>query len=292
MDIDWKAVFSLFGYLIAWLFYYCTYFLLVVVLMFLQIGHAIALSLALAWGGIAIPMSIPVGFGLLRPWARLLAILLVWPLIHFAIFWFLGGIFDEAFKLLSNGSTAPVEPSEYIALYTVYAIGHFLLTAGVLAAPFVTQSLLSSGSVGGLIGTFATGGVAAASTLWSKQLAVGKAGAGQFAQRGVNALSGLASRAIPGLAGGGYPRGGGDGGARGGSRSPGGKGRSNDQSTGGSTPKTAGMSAAAMALQGSADKGTESPPGERAARQARRGAVLNRLHKTGKIDLKGRKKKQ
>ncbi|WP_181919605.1 hypothetical protein, partial [Alkalilimnicola ehrlichii] len=333
---------------IAWFTYYATSVALIVVVAFLTIAHAMALSLALAWGQVAIPTAIVSRLSILKPWATFLAILLLWPIVNYILFSFLGSIIDNAFTQTRGVSDGMGSSVDIAILYTVYAIGHLLLIAAVVAAPFIAQSLIANGAIGGIVTPFATAGFAAAGAILSQARERAKLGGqalsaaakpvgGQAASAGgpggAGALSGSLARyansnmalniarhltagkrtpssyTVPPPPPPASERPGGGGGAGAGSSqisrltpasAAGGHARAPLAKSSSNNAARMAMAAGTYNQLSGGDAGTtnaapasapdSSSSQEQARRQARRGAVLDRLHKSGKVKLPSRGK--
>lgn len=144
---------------VAFVIYYVSFLITGFVTKFLAMGHALAYSFAVAWGLIAIPMSLTSTFKLLRGWGVMLGTILLWPIVHYAAYAFFDPIFVSALGSFSPSDVASVDKAQ---LYSIMTIVNLLTLAITLSSPFVALALASnSGSITGVVAPFAAAAVAA-----------------------------------------------------------------------------------------------------------------------------------
>ena len=145
----------------------CYYFTLLVVAFlaaFLRVAQAIAYGIAFLWGLIAIPLSIANGLRLLRPWGQLLGTVLLWPVVQALMLALFAPVFHHAANALVADPQVTAADSGGM-VYMLYSILNLIVSALLVAAPFVAHALVASGAVGGLVGPFTAAAVAAGSGL-------------------------------------------------------------------------------------------------------------------------------
>lgn len=145
----------------AWLAYMISFIFTLFVASFLKMGHALAFSLAYIWGLVAIPLGIVNNFKLIRPWAIVSGVVLLWPFFESVLLFFFKGLFLGATTsmMASMGSYSPgAEASFFIA----FSILNFIIAATLIVAPFLAQSFLTGSGLTATIATFAGAALAAA----------------------------------------------------------------------------------------------------------------------------------
>jgi len=295
---------------ISYFVYYVSLILVAFVGIFLQLAHAIAYSFVISWGLVAIPMSITTSFKLLGPWAKFTGIVLIWPIIHYIAFALFTPLFVKAATFFVDGDAASVN-FDQAQVYLLYTIVNFIACALIVAAPFIAQTLISSGSITGLVAPFAAAGMGAASSVLRMGKAQTLAGGQQVlhqvrrsANEGVlgRSVQRVAEAIVPSLNAAPHP-----------ARQAGGPmpvqphsvSASFSPSTQPAQSGTAPASTPAFvptapvipttptaSSNQAVDKAVTGAAGDEQTvqkRQARRGAILDRLHKKGSVNLKGRK---
>lgn len=131
--------------LIAMFFYYATLVVVAFITSFLKIANVLVFGIAFIWGLIAIPISISTTFNILRGWALLLAFALVWPIVQGLLMAMFAMLFTNSANSLMaiTGTDATVRAANIMILFSVM---HLLLAAVMVAAPFITNALVSNTS--------------------------------------------------------------------------------------------------------------------------------------------------
>ncbi|MFQ5470970.1 MAG: hypothetical protein ACE5EH_11810 [Gammaproteobacteria bacterium] len=151
---------------IAYGVYYMSFVVVSFVASFLQSAHAMAYAFAIIWGLVAIPMSITTSFKLLSPWAKFTGIILIWPIIHYIIFALFMPIFTNAVNVLLGDSVSVFDIGmDKLQIYVLFTIINFIAISLITSAPFIAQSLITSGSISGIVAPFTAAGISAAASV-------------------------------------------------------------------------------------------------------------------------------
>jgi len=179
---------------VSFVFYYFSFLVVSLVTKFLALAHAMVFSFAIAWGLIAIPLSISGTLSLLKGWGIMLGTVLLWPIIHYSAYAFFDPVFADA---LSSFSLRDFQKTDRSQLYMIMTIINALSFAITLSAPFIAQALASnSGSIAGVVAPFATAAVATAGMMATQASSAlktaggaGKAGASKLGKEIFSRLS-------------------------------------------------------------------------------------------------------
>lgn len=147
------------------LLYYGSLVIVSFLSLFLKIANAMTFGVAFIWGLIAIPVSVSKTFNILRGWAWLMALSLVWPIVQ--------GLMMAMFILLFKNagsdfvSMPDIDPmTRHFDLMMLFSVLNLLLGAVLVAAPFVANALVTnasaaSGIIMPFVGAAMTAGLAA-----------------------------------------------------------------------------------------------------------------------------------
>lgn len=148
------------------LLYYGSLVIVSFLALFLKIANAMAFGVAFIWGLVALPISISKTFNILRGWAWLMALSLVWPIIQ--------GLMMAMFIMLFSSSGSDyvsmpdIDPmTRHFDLMMMFSVLNLLLGAILVSAPFVANALVTnsasaaSGIVMPFVGAAMTAGLAA-----------------------------------------------------------------------------------------------------------------------------------
>ncbi len=149
---------------VMFMFYYLTLLIVAFLAAFLKVAQAIAYGVAFVWGLIAIPLSIAGGTRLLRPWGQLLGTVLAWPVVQALMLALFAPVFQHAAATLVAARAVTAADTGGM-IYMLYSVLNLIVSALLLAAPFLAHALVASGAVGGLVGPFTTAAVAAGTGL-------------------------------------------------------------------------------------------------------------------------------
>lgn len=154
------TIFSAFAFIAYWI----THMILVLVTLAMRIAHALLTSFCLFWGAVALPMSITTGLKSLGAFKNIAMMVLIWPIVEGFFMYAIGG----SFSTMLNSSALNVDSfttwnmGTFVFYLSVFAIINLLLVAALISAPFVAQGLANNtGNVSGMIGSFAGAGIAA-----------------------------------------------------------------------------------------------------------------------------------
>ena len=125
---------------IAFVLFFISFVLLISVQLFFQIAQAIGFTAALVFGTVAIPMAVSQKLSVLKGWGVFTATILIWPMIESLFMYLLIGMtsqiqMDVGGAGASNASAAGV--------YLVFTVMNSVMAVTIIAAPFVTQALIS-----------------------------------------------------------------------------------------------------------------------------------------------------
>jgi len=149
---------------VMFLFYYLTLLVLAFLAAFLKVAHAIGYSVAFLWGLIAIPLCITRGLRLLRPWGHFFGTILLWPVVQALMLALFAPVFQHAATaLVSDPSVSAADTGG--GIYMLYSILNLIVSAILVAAPFVAHALVANGAVGGFVTPFTAAAVAAGAGL-------------------------------------------------------------------------------------------------------------------------------
>jgi hypothetical protein len=146
---------------VAALLYYGSLIFVVAVAVFFKIAKAAAFGLGYAWGLVAIPVSISESFRILRGWGLLMAFALIWPIIE----GFSMALFASMFAKAADAVTAINEPNAQVRaahIMLLFSVLNLVLLAAMIAAPFLTNALVSNAASGAAIAAPFLGAAAAA----------------------------------------------------------------------------------------------------------------------------------
>jgi len=279
---------------ISFVLFFVSFVLLISIQLFFQIAQAIGYSVALIFGTIAIPMAVSQKLSVLKGWGVFTATILTWPIIESLFMYLLIGMTSQI--QLDVGGTGATN-TDAAGVYLVFTVMNIVMAVTIIAAPFVTQALISnSGSIAGLVTPFIGGAMATTAAVTKAMVdravkAPAKA-AGSALSKGAAAGGGAALNAVRNAMGGSSgpapvqptPRPGGNS-PSGGSTTPSDSSRPNvvtaasalEAVQAGSPDVTPG---ATVPEATSADSTTAPPSRRSSAQQARRGAIIHQQQKT------------
>lgn len=175
---------------IAQMFYWGSLIILAFIAEFLKIANAVVFGLAFIWGLVAIPISISTTFRILRGWGWLMALALVWPIVQ----GFLMAMFVQLFAKSAASMTQMTDIDPLTAtfdLLMLFSVLNLILAAILLAAPVITNALVTNGSAGAsIVMPFVGAALAAGMSAVKGRDAAGQAMKGS----GVGGLGGGSSR--------------------------------------------------------------------------------------------------
>jgi hypothetical protein len=147
--------------LIAMFLYYGSLIIVAFIAAFLKIANVMAFGIAFIWGLIAIPISISTTFKILRGWAYLLALALVWPIIQALLVAMFSMLFSNSADTLMQITDA--DPSLRAAnIMMLFAVMNLLFAAILVSAPLIANTLVTNSSAAsGIVMPFVAAAVAA-----------------------------------------------------------------------------------------------------------------------------------
>ena len=147
--------------LIAMFLYYGSLIIVAFIAAFLKIANVMAFGIAFIWGLIAIPISISTTFKILRGWAYLLALALVWPIIQALLVAMFSMLFTNSADTLMQISDS--DPSLRAAnIMMLFAVMNLLFAAILVSAPLIANALITNSSAAsGIVMPFVAAAVAA-----------------------------------------------------------------------------------------------------------------------------------
>ncbi len=149
---------------VMFLFYYATLLVLAFLAAFLKIANAIGYSVGFLWGLIAIPLSISGTLRLLRPWGHFFGTILLWPVVQALMLALFAPVFHHAAQaLITDPAVSGADTSG--AIYMLYSVLNLIVSAILVAAPFIAHALLASGTAASLVTPFTAAAVAAGAGL-------------------------------------------------------------------------------------------------------------------------------
>lgn len=161
--------------------YAITFCVLVALMLFCRIAHAILVTFCLFWGAVALPMSITTGLKMLKGWKIMCLTAAIWPVVE-SFFLYL---VTTALSNMLESSNLGVEDVETWNMGTllfylgVFSIINLLLISFIVSAPLIATAVANgSGGIAGMVGSFAGAaigaGVMAGSSMANKFNAGGK----------------------------------------------------------------------------------------------------------------------
>ncbi len=179
---------------VMFVFYYLSLLVVAFLAAFLRVAQAIAYGIGFVWGLIAIPLSLAGGLRLLQPWGRFLGTVLLWPVVQALMLALFAPVFHHAAAtLVSDPAVTAADTSGMV--YMLYSILNLIVSALLVAAPFVAHALMATGAVTGVAGPFTAAAVAAGAGL-ARRLEI-TSGAAAFTRTGGVASAAAAAPAIP-----------------------------------------------------------------------------------------------
>jgi hypothetical protein len=162
--------------LIAMFLYYGSLIIVAFIAAFLKIANVMAFGIAFIWGLIAIPISISTTFKILRGWAYLLALALVWPIIQALLVAMFSMLFSNSADTLMQISDA--DPSLRAAnIMMLFAVMNLLFAAILVSAPLIANTLVTNSSAAsGIVMPFVAAAVAAGISTIKGRDALGSSG--------------------------------------------------------------------------------------------------------------------
>jgi hypothetical protein len=162
--------------LIAMFLYYGSLIIVAFISAFLKIANVMAFGIAFIWGLIAIPISISTTFKILRGWAYLLALALVWPIIQALLVAMFSMLFSNSADTLMQISDA--DPSLRAAnIMMLFAVMNLLFAAILVSAPLIANALVTNSSAAsGIVMPFVAAAVAAGISTIKGRDALGSSG--------------------------------------------------------------------------------------------------------------------
>jgi hypothetical protein len=162
--------------LIAMFLYYGSLIIVAFIAAFLKIANVMAFGIAFIWGLIAIPISISTTFKILRGWAYLLALALVWPIIQALLVAMFSMLFSNSADTLMQITDA--DPSLRAAnIMMLFAVMNLLFAAILVAAPLIANALVTNSSAAsGIVMPFVAAAVAAGISTIKGRDALGSSG--------------------------------------------------------------------------------------------------------------------
>lgn len=244
-------IFTLPTAIVSLLFYYFSLIFVTTIHVFLKIAHAIGYSVAIAYGLIAIPLSITRSMRLLRGWATFMGFLLLWPLVlGFALALF-SPLFTHAAETMVQDPELSVSTATQ-NMYMFFTILNILIIGILIAAPFVAGSLAANAPAhSGMVMPFVAAGAAAAAAAFKGDVKLPSWGRGDKDDKEQPGGSSARANAVP-------------------------------------QPQQLSATGGAASAGAAADAGSEPEPqastpaddgGQSRARQQRRGAIINQTRK-------------
>jgi hypothetical protein len=159
--------------LVSSLLYYGTLIIVAFISAFLKIANVMAFGVAFIWGLIAIPISISTTFKILRGWAYLLAMALVWPIIQALLMAMFSMLFTNSANILMGIPDAdPILRGANIMM--LFAVMNLLFAAILISAPLIANALVTNSSAAsGIVMPFVAAAVAAGVATIKERNAIG-----------------------------------------------------------------------------------------------------------------------
>ena len=127
--------------------YYSSLIAVTTLIAFLHLAQALGYGLCFCWGLIAIPMSITRNFRLLKGWAMFSAFILVWPVIESLTMGLISSIFADMGQTMTDSAigNTDIDQGAVMMMYTTLNIILFMIA---VVAPFVANALVSNAPAG------------------------------------------------------------------------------------------------------------------------------------------------
>ena len=127
--------------------YYLSLVAVTTIIAFLHLAQALGYGLCFCWGLIALPMSVTRNLSLLKGWAMFSAFILLWPVIEALTMGMMASIFANVSDTLINvaGGNTDYEQGAITMAYTTLNI---ILVIIAIVAPFVTNTLIANAPAG------------------------------------------------------------------------------------------------------------------------------------------------
>jgi len=124
------------------LLYYATLVMTTFLEALLRIAQAIGYEVAFLYGLIAIPLALSRTFSLVRGFAKLMGFFVLWPVVQALLLAVFSPIFTRAIADLQR----LLGPSAYMIIYAhmLFTVLNLILCAVLLAAPYITASLVEN----------------------------------------------------------------------------------------------------------------------------------------------------
>ena len=170
--------------------YYSSLIAVTTLIAFLHLAQALGYGLCFCWGLIAIPMSITRNFRLLKGWAMFSAFILVWPVIESLTMGLISSIFADMGQTMTDSAigNTDIDQGAVMMMYTTLNIILFMIA---VVAPFVANALVSNAPAGK---DFVVPFIAGAMANVAAMNAVNTKAAGPIGSAGKAVGSGIASR--------------------------------------------------------------------------------------------------
>ena len=170
--------------------YYSSLIAVTTLIAFLHLAQALGYGLCFCWGLIAIPMSITRNFRLLKGWAMFSAFILVWPVIESLTMGLISSIFADMGQTMTDSAigNTDIDQGAVMMMYTTLNIILFMIA---VVAPFVANALVSNAPAGK---DFVVPFIAGAMANVAAMNAVNTKAAGPISSAGKAVGSGIASR--------------------------------------------------------------------------------------------------
>ena len=127
--------------------YYSSLVAVTTLIAFLHLAQALGYGLCFCWGLIALPMSITRNFRLLKGWAMFSAFILMWPVVESLTMGLISSIFADMGQTVSGMATGntDIDQGSVMMMYTTLNIILFMIA---VVAPFVTNALVANAPAG------------------------------------------------------------------------------------------------------------------------------------------------
>lgn len=124
------------------LLYYATLVMTTFLEALLRIAQAIGYEIAFLYGLIAIPLALSRTLSLVRGFAKLMGFFVLWPVIQALLL----AVFSPIFTRAVSDLQTILGPSDYMIVYAhmLFTILNLILCAVLLAAPYITASLVEN----------------------------------------------------------------------------------------------------------------------------------------------------
>ena len=127
--------------------YYASLIAVTTLIAFLHLAQALGYGLCFCWGLIALPMSVTRNFRLLKGWAMFSAFILLWPVVESLTMGLISNIFAQMGQTMTDSASGntTLDQGAVMMMYTTLNIILFMIA---VVAPFVTNALVSNASAG------------------------------------------------------------------------------------------------------------------------------------------------